>query len=152
MFLAKLVGEGGRVLAFDIQPEAVESTRARVAQEGVTATVEVVLQSHVKMADFASPETVDGIVFNFGYLPGGDHTIFTTADSSILAIEAGLSLLKRGGVMSLCIYHGGDTGYAERDALLDYLKTVDQKRYTVLVCSFHNRQNDPPIPVLLFKE
>ena len=36
VFLARTVGETGRVLAFDIQEEAVESTRARLKAEGLT--------------------------------------------------------------------------------------------------------------------
>lgn len=34
VFLASLVGETGKVLAFDIQPEAVESTRALIGERG----------------------------------------------------------------------------------------------------------------------
>ena len=59
-------------------------------------------------------ENVSAITFNFGYLPGGDHQIATQADTSIQAIEAGLRLLKKGGIMSLCIYSGGDSGFAEK--------------------------------------
>lgn len=51
-------------------------------------------------------------------LPGGDPHIFTHADSSIEAVNAGLRLLKPGGVMALAIYYGGENGYGERDALL----------------------------------
>lgn len=151
-FLCELVGEQGRVVAFDIQEEAVESTRQRVAQLGYQGIATVRHQTHTAMDEVAQPGTVDAIVFNFGYLPGGNHRIATQAPNSICAIEKGLTLLKDGGVMSLCIYHGGDTGYEERDALLAYLATIDAKRYTVLVASFHNRPNDPPIPVLILKQ
>ena len=44
VFLARTVGETGRVLAFDIQEEAVESTRARLKAEGLT-NARVVLAS-----------------------------------------------------------------------------------------------------------
>jgi hypothetical protein len=70
----------------------------------------------------------------------------------IPAIEAGLRLLKPGGIMSLCIYYGGESGYEERDALLSYLSGIDNKQYTVIVNTFHNRTGDPPIPVFLYKE
>jgi len=91
-------------------------------------------------------------VFNFGWLPGGNHKIFTQPATSIAAIEQGLKLLKQGGIMSLCIYYGGESGFQERDALLEYLKTIDNRAYTVLVTQFYNRPNNPPIPVFITKD
>ena len=151
-FLAKLVGPTGRVLAFDIQEQAVTNTRIAMEQEGYGDFVQVVLDSHSNMDNYAQPNTVDCIVFNFGWLPGGDHTIYTTASTSIPAIEKALTLLKKGGFISLCIYYGGVSGYEERDALLEYLKTIDQYAYTVLLTQFANRRKDPPIPVFIIKE
>ena len=100
----------------------------------------------------AEPGSVDAVVVNFGYLPGGDHTIFTHPETSIVAIDKALTLLKDHGVVCACIYHGGDTGYEERDALLEHLKTIDPKHYTVLVTDFRNRPGDPPIAVFILKE
>lgn len=148
--LCRLAGETGHVLAFDIQPEAIEQTRALLAQEGLHA--EVIQDSHSNMAAYAAPESIDCIVFNFGRLPGGDPEIFTTEQTSIPALEAGLRLLKVGGVMSLSIYYGGANGYAERDALLEYLASLDDCKISVLVSSWHNRPHDPPISVLIWKE
>ena len=89
--------------------------------------------------------------FNFGYLPGGDHQIATQADTSIQAIEAGLRLLKKGGIMSLCIYSGGDSGFAEKEALLSYLETLDPRTFLVIVSTYYNRQNHPPIPAFVIR-
>ena len=152
VLLCELVGPSGRVLAFDIQESAVNATKARLRECGFEGRANVILDSHSNMDQYAQKETVDGIVFNFGYLPGGDHRIYTTPATSIPAIERGLALLKPGGVMSLCIYYGGDTGYEERDALVCYLQTLDSRIYTVLLHQFYNRPNDPPIPVFIYKE
>ena len=152
VFLCSLVGERGRVLAFDIQAEAVEHTRVLVEQYGYTGIAEVVQESHSEMDRYAGEGTVDGVVFNLGYLPGGDHRIFTKADTSVPAIEKGLRLLRPGGVMSVSIYYGGDSGYEEKEALMEFLKTVDHRQYTVLMSQFYNRPNDPPIPVMIYKE
>ena len=67
------------------------------------------------MGAYAKENTVSCITFNFGYLPGGDHTLATKADTSVQAIEEGLRLLKKDGLMSLCIYSGGDSGFEEKD-------------------------------------
>ena len=103
------------------------------------------------MGAYAQENSVDCIVFNLGWLPGGDHTVFTHADSTIAAIEAGLKLLRKDGVMCVSIYYGGASGYEERDALLEYVRTIDPAQYTVLVTQFANRAGDPPIPVFIHK-
>lgn len=150
-FLCGLVGQNGHVLAFDIQPQAVDNTRKRLEADGWGDMARVVLDSHANMAQYARPDSVDCIVFNLGWLPGGDHSIFTHADSTIAAIEAGLTLLRDGGLMCVSIYYGGASGYEERDALLEYVRTIDPARYTVLVTQFANRGGDPPIPVFITK-
>ena len=103
------------------------------------------------MAQYAQEGSVDCITFNFGYLPGGDHNVFTTPATSIPAIEQGLRLLKPNGLMSLCVYYGGDSGFEEKDALMEYFRTIDSKQYTVLITEFANRPNNPPIPVFILK-
>ncbi len=152
LFLCNLVGPQGRVLAFDIQQEAIDSTKTLLDQEGFGDRATVILDSHVNMDSYASPESVSGIIFNFGWLPGGNHSVFTKPETSIQAIQKGLELLTPDGVMSLCIYYGKDTGFSEHDALLEYVKTIDPKRFSVIVCDFANRPNCPPIPVLITRD
>lgn len=148
-FLSELVGESGRVIAFDVQQEAVDSTNKLLEEKGLHA--DVVLDSHANMDKYAEENSVDCIVFNLGYLPKGDHSIFTHFESTREAIEKGLKLLKRGGLMCVSVYYGGDSGYEEKDALLPWLKTLDDEKYQVLVVSFHNWKKDPPIPVFIIK-
>ena len=146
-FLCETVGSGGDVLAMDIQKEAVESTRALLSGKGLRA--EVVLDSHANMAKYRAPQTIDCIMFNLGYLPKGDHSVFTRFESTKNAVLAGLSLLRVGGLMTIGVYYGGDSGYEERDALLPFLETLDDSRYQVIVARFHNWSGDPPIPVFI---
>ena len=148
--LCCLAGPEGRVLAFDVQEEAVAQTCALLDAEGLTA--EVVLDSHANMARYAAPESVDCIVFNFGRLPGGDPKIFTTAASSLPAIDAGLNLLRSGGVMVLALYYGKENGYDEKNAILAHLKSLNDRLFTVLACDWLNRKHDPPLPIFIWKE
>ena len=149
-FLCELIGDSGKVIGFDIQQEAVDSTAKLLAAHNLQA--ELHTDSHANLENYAQPETVSCIVFNFGWLPRGSHKIFTRADSSIAALESSLRLLKHGGVLSLCIYYGGENGYSERDALLEWLSALDSRFYTVLQCSFPNRTGDPPFAVFVIKE
>ena len=148
--LCELTGSGGRVLGFDVQAEAIESTERLLRENGLTA--ELHLDSHANMEHYAAAGTVSCIVFNFGWLPRGSHEIFTQAESSIAALNAGLRLLKTGGALVLCVYYGGVNGFSERDALLQYFAGLDSRFYTVLQCQFPNRTGCPPFAVLITKD
>lgn len=150
-FLCSLVGEKGRVIAMDIQQEAVDSTRALIAERGYPDIAEVYLDSHANVDKYAEEGSVKAVVFNFGWLPGGDHSVNTRAESSVEALDKCLRLLRPDGVMSLSIYYGRDTGYGERDAILAYLRSLPIREYTVIVSEFANRPNDPPISVRVYK-
>lgn len=148
LLLSKLVGAHGKVYAFDIQEEAILSTQ-RLLSENERDNVTLLLENHENMAQYV--KEANAVIFNFGFLPGGDHTIFSHAETSINAIRAALSILKEDGFVSLCIYYGGDTGFEERDGILSFLSELDQKQYTVMLQSFYNRKNCPPLFALIEK-
>lgn len=152
LHLCRLVGDSGHVTAFDIQQDAVDSTKALLEKHGMASRADVLLKSHSEMGVLFEKESVSLIAFNFGWLPKGDHTINTRKETSIAAIEQGLKLLKPGGIMTLIIYYGRDTGFEERDALLEYLPTLDSRMYTVIEMPFVNRPNCPPIPIVIIKD
>lgn len=118
VFLAKLVGEKGRVISMDIQEMAIEQTKKRLLKERLSDRAEVVLDSHAHMDKYAQKDSVSLIMFNLGYLPGGDHSLSTKADTTIEALEKGLNLLHEGGMISLLIYSGGDSGFEEKKQVL----------------------------------
>ncbi len=149
--LSRLAGEKGKVLAFDVQQMALDHTLEKLQKEKCPENYELLLTSHENMGAYAKENTVSCITFNLGYLPGGDHEKATCRESSIKAIEAGLRLLKKKGLMTVCIYSGGDSGYEEKEAVLSYIKGLDAKKYLVIVSEYANRPNDPPIPVLIIK-
>lgn len=150
-YLAQLVGESGKVIAFDIQQDALNSTKSLLLSRGLFRQCQLVKDSHSNLDLYASKGSVKCITFNFGWLPAGDHSIFTHADTSISAIEKGLEVLTCDGIMSLCIYYGRDCGFAEKDALLEFLPTLNHKDCTVLVHDFVNRPNCPPLFVSILK-
>ena len=166
LLLCELVGDSGLVAGFDIQKEAVEKTETRLAETGMNGRGRIFCCGHEKMKEQLLQhedcrkmleQTADGygkvscIVFNFGYLPGGLHELATKAETSVVALEESLTILKRGGIISLCIYSGKDSGFEERDALLEYLKNLDRKKYLVIMSSYYNRPNHPPIPGLIIR-
>ena len=87
--LCRLAGADGRVLAFDVQPEAVRQTQALLAEEGLRA--EVYLDSHANLLRYLPPESVQAVVFNLGRLPGGGPHHFTTPGRTPPALSVGLT-------------------------------------------------------------
>lgn len=149
--LCQLTGPTGQVLAFDIQEKALSSARRRLDALGLSENCRLILDSHEFMENYAVPESVSCITFNLGYLPGSDHRTSTHAASTLRALTSGLSLLKPGGLMTVCIYSGRDTGFEERDAVLSFVRTLDSRKYLVIQSEYVNRPNHPPIPVLIIR-
>ena len=142
--LCELVGEGGHVYAFDVQPEAVYSTRARLEAAGVLDRATLICAGHEHIAE-RTPEPVDAIVFNLGWLPGAEHGVTTRTETTLSAVHQALETLKEDGVMTICIYPGHAEGARERDALMEWAKGVDPQRFDVLIKSYLNQPNDPPL-------
>ena len=149
-FLCRLAGKEGRVLGFDIQPEAIASTERNLAAKGLSA--ELHCDSHANLLQYVRPGTADIVMFNFGWLPGADHSVFSTADSSIPALEAALAALRTGGVLSAILYSGRVIGTDEKQSILGWLRALPLEKYTVLVCDFANWADTAPLPCLVLKK
>ncbi|MDE4083965.1 class I SAM-dependent methyltransferase [Planococcus maritimus] len=147
-FLAGLTGDAGKVYAFDIQQQAIEATRQRTEE---FSHVELICDSHAKIDQYVT-ESISAAVFNLGYLPKGDHTIITKADSTLQAIGQCVDRLKVGGLVLVVIYSGHDGGSEERDAVMDYVKRLPQTRYDVMKYEFINQQHSPPFLVAIEKK
>jgi predicted methyltransferase len=150
VFLAGLVGKYGKVYSFDIQEKALENTRKDLADSGYGDRVFLIHDGHENMLSHICVK-VKAVMFNLGYLPGGDHRIHTHPDTTIKAVNSALDILDKGGVICMVVYHGGDTGYEERDHLIAYIKTIDPLEYTVMTVNFPAQANNPPILVCIEK-
>ena len=149
-FLCRLAGGTGRVLGFDIQPEAIASTRRNLAANGLSA--ELYCGSHADLLHYVQPGTADAVMFNFGWLPGADHGVFSTAQSSIPALQAALQAVRPGGIVSAILYSGAVIGSDEKQAVLRFLRALPLKSFTVLVCDFANWAETAPLPCLILKK
>lgn len=141
--LARLVGETGRVYAFDIQAAALAATEQRLREHNLLARVQLIHAGHETMAQHVPPQ-IAAAVFNFGYLPRGDHRITTLPESSLAAIQAALNLLKLNGLLVLVLYHGHEMGKLESRAISDFVAQLPQQQFRVLRYEFVNQSNCPP--------
>ncbi len=150
LFLARQVGDKGKVLSFDVQKEAIERTRKLLEDENLLHRVVLILDSHERMPYYVQ-DPVAAIMFNLGYLPGGDHKIITRPETTVNALKAGLLMLRPKGIITLTIYTGHEGGAEERTALLSFCKNLNQKQFTVLHYNIVNQINDPPSLLVIEK-
>lgn len=149
LFLAELVGEDGKVIAFDIQQSALDSTKQRLGQ--LADRTELILDSHANVDHYVQGP-IGGAMFNLGYLPYSDDlSIITKPESTIAAVHKLLGLLKKSGIITISVYDGHEGGKEERDALLAYVKTLHQADVHVIRYELLNQRNNPPFLIGLEK-
>ncbi len=149
--LARAVGDEGTVYAFDIQKTAISLTEARLQSHGIT-NVRLKAQSFVTMDKYVPENNAAAVVFNLGYLPGGDHSITTTADTTLKGLECALRIIRPGGIVTVVMYDGHEKGAEEKKAILEWAEKLDQSRYHVAYVSLLNQKNDPPEIVWITKK
>lgn len=150
-YFAEKVGENGLVYSFDVQEEAIKSTRKKLEKSQLIDRVKLILDGHENMDSYIT-EGVSCVLFNLGYLPRAKHQIITKPDTTIKAIEKSLEVLKPHGVVSIAIYTGHEGGMDEFNAVFEYVKNLDQTKFNVLNCNFVNQINNPPRLVLIEKK
>lgn len=137
VFLARLaLPEGGEVVAFDIQAQALEGVQDRLTQEDLHATL--VCASHVELREHV-PGDVTAIMFNLGFLPGSDKAVVTRKDSTLAALEAAADLLAVHGVLSVHAYSGHPGGKEEVEAVAAWVRALPRKHWRAQAVSEANR-------------
>ncbi|MCM8710667.1 class I SAM-dependent methyltransferase [Clostridium sp. SYSU_GA19001] len=134
-----------KVYSFDIQKTAIENYLIRKKDNVI-----LINDSHEKLSTYIKTE-VGCIMYNLGFLPGGNKNITTKTESTISSIKEGLYLLCPGGIMSIAIYTGHDEGIKEKDAILNLVSSLSKKDYGVLMHSFINRSSTSPLLVIVEK-
>ena len=148
--LCRLVGETGRVYAFDIQEDALASTARRLEAAELLKRTSLILDGHEHMESYVK-DSVQAVVFNLGWLPGGNHAVTTKAETTLEALQAALRLIRPGGLVSVCIYPGHEEGKTERDRIVEWAGTLSVQRYNVLLHRFLNAGESTPVLVLIQK-
>ena len=149
LFLSKTVGESGRVYAFDIQEDALISTRAHLVQNGAPENYTLICASHHLVKDYVK-EPIKAGMFNLGYLPrSGRKHITTLRETTMPAVEAAIDLLAPDGVLLVAIYPGHEEGALEGEMLEEYLGTLSRFK---LCASKFRILNSPTAPYFFLIE
>lgn len=137
-----------KVYSFDIQKCAVDCYKEI---NGISNKVILINDSH-EFIDNYIKEQVDCIIYNLGFLPGGNKEITTMKDSTLKSLYSAIKLLKNGGMMAIACYVGHKEGMIEYNSILDFASNLSKNEFGVLSHQFVNRQNNPPILLIIEKK
>ncbi len=148
LFLAHLVGPTGHVLAFDVQAEALAATQARLEAAGIEpGRCTLVHAGHETLAEHLLVDwrgRVDAGVFNLGYLPGGDKTRITQAETTLAALAVAVDHLSPGGLLTVAVYPGHEGGREEQRAVAAWAESLPARAFEVQLLRPINRAATPP--------
>jgi len=139
----------GNIYAFDVQESAIRNTEILLQEENIPLDkVHLILDSHANMCNHIK-EKVQVIVFNLGYLPAADKSITTNAASTITAVREAMKLLKKDGLICISMYSGHPGGQEEKQALLDFAGTLDERIWHAAYINMKNQRKNPPEILLI---
>lgn len=147
LFLANLVGSTGKVYGFDIQKKAIEKTKNLLLKHNLAQRVSLILDGHENIEKYIQ-HPVKAILFNLGYLPGGDHEIITIEETTIIALKKSLSLIASDGVLSVVVYSGHQGGEREKEAVEAFFKGISKNDFHIVKIHHLNRLESSPYIIL----
>lgn len=150
VFLAGLVGEAGVVHGFDVQAAALDAARNLLARAGLAGRVRLHHAGHEQLGEVL-PEAhrgrVGAVVFNLGFLPGGDEGLVTRPETTLAALEAARTVLAPGGVVSVVCYTGHPGGAAEAGQVERWCQALP---FAAWRAARYELVNKPGSPIRLF--
>lgn len=153
LFLAKhaLTHASGSLLCLDIQQAALIKTTAYLKanlEEEIFQRITLLQQSHEIFPSFIPKESQALIVYNLGYLPGGDKQVTTSAEKTKKSLLEAKELIRPGGVISITCYPGHSEGAIEQEVLLNLVNTWQPGIWNCLHHRWLNRDRAPSLLLL----
>lgn len=150
LLLAELVGTDGHLFAFDIQKTAIERTASLLAEAGFSHCTSLFATGHEHIAERVSAP-LSMIIFNLGWLPGGDRTIITQPETTLAALDQSLSLLGPGGAVLITCYPGHCGGDDETSQVLSWAELLKPRDWHVWRMGQMNVSEVAPFCLLIQK-
>lgn len=141
-----LTEDSGFLWALDIQQQALEKTREQLTKNSIPLhNTSLINQSHATFPSSISPESIKLIVYNLGYLPGGDKAITTQTSSTIDSLDNARALIMKGGAISITCYPGHAEGAREQQQILEYLSDWPPYIWNCTIHQWPNRKLSPSL-------
>jgi hypothetical protein len=156
---------GGTLTACDIQLSAIEASKTllkdrlkmKVIEESPSMWLCLPFQTQPKLSgsvvlhwhhgchlDFIRslpPTSVKLVVFNLGYLPGGDKSIVTLSDTTVSTLREATAVLEPGGCISVTCYPGHAEGESEERAVVSFASSLPQQTFSSYWHQWINQRN-----------
>lgn len=145
--LAKLLPQG-KVIALDIQEQALAATKKRLQEAQLFDRAELHLASHAKFPQEILRQSIALIVYNLGFLPGGNKALTTSSKTTLESFKEALFLLKPGGAISCTLYPGHPEGALEKSLLVEFAQTLPAKEWAICHLQWSNRQQSPELLII----
>ncbi|MDP7537467.1 MAG: class I SAM-dependent methyltransferase [Methylococcales bacterium] len=147
-FLANTVGPHGHVYVFDLQKKALTTTKSHLATQGLNhIPVTYCLSDHQHLSQHIAKNhslNIKAIMFNLGYLPGGEKTMTTQPESTLIAIQSAVNLLAIEGCLSIIAYPGHSAGVLEFTCISEWFTTLNPLSYALKRISIKNTLRPAP--------
>ena len=134
LLMASLVGTRGRVLAIDIQKEAIAATQQCLQTNGHIEQVRLLTGEHSEILASLYPtysQSISAVTFNLGYLPGSDKRIRTMPGTTLKALDAARQLLQPEGLLLVTAYRGHEGGQTEADQVAEWMQGIQKNGWMV---------------------
>lgn len=155
LFLAQHVLPDGQFFIFDVQSEALKQTRVRLTENHVPLDRVTFIHGGHETLDTALPESLRGkvraIMFNLGYLPGGDKHLITQPATTLMALQSALEWLDDDGLLTVVAYPGHDGGREEALALEQWMTALPVDRFEVQKMAYLNFRPTTPFCLMVKK-
>jgi hypothetical protein len=120
--LAGLVPQG-HVYAIDIQEVALQKAQKLIPYSHVS----FLHQSHTELPA-VNPKL---IVYNLGYLPGGNKNLTTLAPTTLVSLSKASQIIPIGGALSIACYPGHPEGAVEQEAVRQWAQELDPQKWSI---------------------
>src|SRR5699024_11199145 len=138
---------------FDIQQQAIDNTKQRLEQHN-RKNVTLIHANHAHIEKYIHEQehgSIGGAIFNLCYLPRSDKSIITKGETTDHSMKSLLEALRTYGLIVAVNYHVHAGGKEEKNAILKFTTTLDQKHFKVIQYGFINQKNNPPFIVAIQK-
>lgn len=135
-----------KVFSFDIQKCAIDTYKNKNVDNVI-----LISDSHEDFSKYIT-EKVDCIMYNLGFLPGGDKNITTKCRSTLMSLESSLNIIAKGGLITIALYRGHEEGKREENVVIDFVQNLPKEKYGVMLHSFINRNTTAPFLIVIEKK
>lgn len=135
-----------KIYSFDIQKFVIDSYKERKKDNVI-----LINNSHHALEEFIN-EKVNCIMYNLGFLPGGNKSITTICETTLKSLKSSFNIIDKGGIITIALYRGHEEGKKEEKEVLKLVENLPKEKYGVMLHSFINRDNNPPFLIVIEKK